>query len=90
MQYIDPCEQVEFGKLAGERLQRQVGNMEESLYSIPQVISSNNSTAGLTTNIVKVTGNTNTRGILGQLEWNQYDPWPVNWCNDHIKACGKF
>ena len=45
-------EQVEFGKLG-----RQATNvMEDSLYSIPQVISSNNSTTGLTTttNIVKV------------------------------------
>ena len=45
-------EQVEFGKLG-----RQASNvMEDSLYSIPQVISSNNSTTGLTTttNIVKV------------------------------------
>ena len=45
-------EQVEFGKLG-----RQATTvMEDSLYSIPQVISSNNSTTGLTTttNIVKV------------------------------------
>ena len=50
-------EQVEFGKLAAGRLGRQASSvMEDSLYSIPQVISSNNSTTGLTitTNIVKV------------------------------------
>ena len=43
-------EQVEFGKLG-----RQASAvMEDSLYSIPQVVSSNNSTTGLTTNMVKV------------------------------------
>ena len=48
-------EQVEFGKLAAGRLGRQASNvMEDSLYSIPQVVSSNNSTTGLTTNLVKV------------------------------------
>ncbi len=43
-------EQVEFGKLG-----RQASAvMEDSLYSIPQVVSSNNSTTGLTTNMAKV------------------------------------
>ena len=48
-------EQVEFGKLAAGRLGRQASHvMEDSLYSIPQVVSSNNSTTGLTTSLVKV------------------------------------
>ena len=53
-------EQVEFGKqTAEERLKSRLGHghnvgLDDSLYSIPQMISSNNSTTGLTSNIVKV------------------------------------
>ena len=46
-------EQVEFGKRV-EPPKKKFSDFEDSLYSIPQVISSNNSTTGLTTNIAKV------------------------------------
>lgn len=81
-------EQVEFGKLAAGRLGRQASHvMEDSLYSIPQV-SSNNSTTGLTTNLVKV-----------KRFFCYFTSWPFFWehelvcdkcdlrCNHDINAC---
>ena len=67
-------EQVEFGKLGRQRSHV----MEDSLYSIPQVISSNNSTTGLTsTSTVKVrlvyAAQSPTSGIFfwsGNINWS--------------------
>jgi len=46
-------EQVEFGNHVRPVIKQKICDFDDSLYSIPQVMSSTNSTKGLTTNVIK-------------------------------------